>query len=108
MVCNLCILLIVISVCRHTHLYTFGNTKLKVRGSYLSLSLSAYLHHGDLNVILVDWVQARRYSYTVAARVTEYVGVMCARLVRELDADLSLLHVVGFGLGAVSSVSLIT
>ncbi|OXA56889.1 Phospholipase A1 member A [Folsomia candida] len=60
----------------------------------------AYLHHGDLNVILVDWVQARRYSYTVAARVTEYVGVMCARLVRELDADLSLLHVVGFGLGA--------
>lgn len=51
---------------------------------------------------MTDWIQARKYSYTVAARVTEYVGVMCGRLLMQLGADLSLVHAIGFGLGAVS------
>jgi hypothetical protein len=49
---------------------------------------------------MTDWAQARMYSYTVAATVTEYVGVMASRLVLELGVDLSKLHVIGFGLGA--------
>lgn len=63
----------------------------------------AYLEQGDYNIIITDWVQARTYSYTVAAKVTEHVGSMASKLLRELDADFSNVHAIGFGLGAVSS-----
>jgi len=63
--------------------------------------ISVYLSHNhNYNVIIVDWEQARMYSYTVAATVSEYVGAMAARFLLEIDADLNKVHAIGFGLGA--------
>lgn len=64
--------------------------------------LSAFLHNGDVNVIVLDWSGLANQGYTTAKRGTPEVGRGLGRFINWL-AGLGLsydrVHLVGFSLG---------
>ncbi|XP_063985388.1 phospholipase A1 [Diachasmimorpha longicaudata] len=67
--------------------------------------LAAYLKRGEYNVILVDWGKLAALPwYITAVRNTRQVGRHMAKFVKWLDNNnavpMSMLHVIGFSLGA--------
>lgn len=85
------------------------NSEIEFRNCFIQyiilFVLSAYLKRGAYNIIVVDWGKLAALPwYITAVRNTKQVGHHVARFVKWLDNNnavpMSMLHVIGFSLGA--------